>query len=169
MNDLARFWKVYDALETGVALLTLSVCVLTVLVAAIGRSVGSPVQSAPQLALLFLIWAVMFGADICLKQGEHIRVSALPDLLPPVVQKAITVMNLLLIVPFLGFLVVEGFKLAAGNWARELGASGLSYGLVTLALPVGALLFLVSLARRLIGNGLLATLEPTDHHKESPL
>ena len=32
--------------------------VLTVLVAAIGRSMGTPVRSAPQLALLFLIWAI---------------------------------------------------------------------------------------------------------------
>lgn len=166
---MTRFWKIYDGLETLCALFMLSICVLTVLIAAIGRTAGSPVQSAPQFALLFLIWAVILGADITMKQGEHIRVSALPDILPPTLQKALTVLNLVLILPFLCFTAWEGFELAAGNWARELGASGLSYGLVTLALPVGAVLFIVSLLRRLVRHGLGATLEPADHHRESLL
>lgn len=166
---MARFWKVYDGLETVIALAMLSVCVLTVLAAAIGRTIGSPVQSAPQFALLFLIWTVMLGADICLKQGEHIRVSALSDILPQSLRKGLVAINLVLILPFLCFVAWQGFQLAAGNWQRELGASGLSYGLVTLALPVGALLFLVSLGRRFAAYGLDATLEPADHHRRSPL
>ena len=46
------------------------------------------------------------------------------------------------------------------NWERELGASGLSYGLVTLAVPVGAGLLIVSLLRRLLGQGARAVVEP---------
>ena len=166
---MTLWWKLYDALETALAVLMLSVCVLTVLVAAVGRSAGSPVQSAPQIALLFLIWAVVFGADLCLRKGEHIRVSAIPDLLPLPLRRAVTVLNLALILPFLGFLAFEGYDLATGNWERELGSTGLSYGLVTLALPVGAVLFLVSVLRRLFRHGLDATLEPEDGHRESPL
>ena len=166
---MIRLWKWYDTAEAILAVLLLAACVLTVLVAAVGRSVGAPVQSAPQIALLFLIWAVVLGADLCMKRGEHIRVSAIPDLLPETARKVVTVLNLLLIVPFLGFVAWQGYGLATGNWARELGSTGLSYGLVTLALPVGAVLLLLSILRRLFRHGLDATLEPTDHHQESLL
>ncbi|PZX11696.1 TRAP-type C4-dicarboxylate transport system permease small subunit [Palleronia aestuarii] len=168
-RSVTLFWSVYDRIVTILTILFLSVTVLTVLVAAIGRSMGTPVRSAPQLALLFLIWAIVLGADICLRKGEHIRVSVIADALPSVGRKILTALHLVLIVPFLLFLAWDGFDLATGNWQRQLGATGLSYGMITLALPVGALLFLVSISRRIARFGLDATLEPEDHHHESPL
>ncbi len=73
-------WRLYDRLEITLALLLLTATVLSVLVAAVGRSIGMPVTSAPQFAQLFLLWTCMFGADLCMRHGEHIRVTALPDL-----------------------------------------------------------------------------------------
>ncbi|SHJ49795.1 TRAP-type C4-dicarboxylate transport system, small permease component [Palleronia salina] len=165
----AVLWSIYDRLETVLTLVALSATILTVLIAAVGRTAGMPVRSAPQLALLFLIWAIILGADICLKKGEHIRVSVIADSVPNALRRILAALHLLLIVPFLVFLAWYGFDLAAGNWQRQLGATGLSYGLITLALPVGSLLFLVSIARRFFSYGLDATLEPQDHHLESPL
>jgi TRAP-type C4-dicarboxylate transport system permease small subunit len=153
-------WKIYDRAEGVFALLALIATVLAVLVAAIGRSLGTPVTSAPQFAQLFLIWTCMLGADLALKHGEAIRVSALPDMLPPRGRAVLATLNLALILPFLGFLAVLGWDLAMRNWARELGASGLSYGLVTLALPVGAVLLGVTFLRRAVSHGLAAALEP---------
>jgi TRAP-type C4-dicarboxylate transport system permease small subunit len=116
-----------------------------------------------------LIWAIVLGADICMKRGEHIRVSLLAGLLPSLARRALVALHLALIIPFLVFCIWYGFDLAAGNWQRQLGATGLSYGLITLALPVGCVLFLISILRRLGAHGLDATLEPEDHHQESPL
>lgn len=166
---MTRFWRRYDMTETVLAVLMLSATVLTVLAAAIGRTAGAPVTSAPQFAQLFLIWTVMLGADVTLKRGEHIRVSALFDLFPVGLRRGLAALHLALILGFLGFVAWYGAHLALGNWARELGASGVSYGYVTLALPVGAALFAVSLLRRLVVEGLDATLQPADRHTESVL
>lgn len=166
---MARIWATYDWIERVLALVTLSAMVLTVLVAATGRSMGTPVTWALQFSQLFLIWSCMFGADLAMKRGEHIRVSALPDAVPVAWRRVIAALNVVLILPFLGFLAWLGFELAASNWERELGASGLSYGLVTLALPVGAVLLAISLIRRLFGEGLLGALEPGADGTEYPL
>lgn len=153
-------WKLYDAIEQALALLALIGTVAAVLTAGIGRSIGAPVTSAPQFAQLFLIWTCMLGADLAMKRGETIRVSALPDLLPPSGRRLLSLLSLALMLPFLGFLAYLGWDLAIGNWQRELGGSGLSYGLVTLALPVGAALLALTLVRRVLSLGVDAAFEP---------
>lgn len=166
---MSAFWKAYDRVEMVFALLMLTATVVAVLTAGIGRSIGAPVTSAPQFAQLFLIWTCMIGADLTAKQGEHIRVSALPDVLPLQLRRAVAAFNLLLMLVFLGFVAWLGIQLSAGNWQRTLGASGLSYGLVTLALPVGATLLAISLLRRLWSNGLIAAYEPAYEAEEGVL
>ncbi len=151
---MALFWKVYDRIELTIAVLALVAMVLTVFVAATGRTVGVPVGSASTFAQLFLIWTCMLGGDLTLKHGQHIRVSALPDVVSPGLRKSMAAFNVLLILAFLGFVAWHGWELVVSNWARTLGASGLSYGLVTLALPVGAVLFAITLVRRLFVLGL---------------
>jgi TRAP-type C4-dicarboxylate transport system permease small subunit len=163
---VATFWKLYDRLEMAVALVAVLAMVIAVLVAAVGRSIGLPVASAPQFAQLFLIWSCMLGADLTMRSGDHIRVTALPELLPPVMRKALAFLSVALI---LGFIVWKGYALSMGNWQRPLATSGLSYGLVTLALPVGAALIGISILRRWWEKGLLALFEPDDTNPETVL
>ncbi len=161
--------KLFDKLEELVAVVLLSGTVIAVLVGAIGRSIGRPVPAGPEIAQLLLIWTCMFGADLVLKRGEHIRISALPDALPPNLRR---ILHLVCVICILGFLAYCGWlswHLAMSNWARELGASGLSYGWVTLALPVGCALMIVSMIRRLLGHGLLFAIEPEHREQEQPL
>ncbi|MBE3636778.1 TRAP transporter small permease [Mangrovicoccus algicola] len=155
-----RFWKIYDGVETVLTLAALAGVVIAVLASGIGRSIGAPLAAAPQYAQLCLIWTIMLGADIATRSGEHIRVSALSDALSPRGRAALSLLCAAIILPFLIFMAWHGWHLALGNWQRELGASGLSYGLVTLALPVGAALLAISFLRRLAAAGPSKLLEP---------
>ncbi|RCS25331.1 TRAP transporter small permease [Phyllobacterium salinisoli] len=162
-------WRIYDRVELALALILLVATVSAVLVAAMGRTLGAPVTSAPQFAQLFLLWTCMFGADLCMRLGEHIRVSALIDIAPPRVRKMLSAFLTILVLVFLIWIAWHGFHLAAGNWSRELGASGLSYGVVTLALPVGAVLMVISTLRRLAAKGWSGVFEPDTDAEEYPL
>lgn len=164
---MATFWKFYDRLELAVALLAIGAMVTAVLIAAVGRTIGAPVASAPQFAQLFLIWSCMLGADLTMRAGDHIRVTALPDALPVIGRQLLAVLSILLILPFLGFIAWKGYELSMGNWQRPLATSGLSYGLVTLALPVGAVLLAISLLRRWWEGGLLKVFESDDDNPET--
>lgn len=164
---MALFWKLYDRLELVIALTVVAAMVIAVLIAAVGRTIGLPVASAPQFAQLFLIWSCMLGADLTMKAGDHIRVTALPDMLGPAMRSALAALSVLLILPFLGFIIWHGFLLSAGNWQRPLATSGLSYGLVTLALPVGAILLTISILRRLWTHGFLNVFESDENTTET--
>ena len=161
--------KLFDRAEEIAAVVLLAGTTCAVLVGAIGRSVGHPIPAGPEIAQLLLIWTCMLGADLVIKRGEHIRISALPDALPPNGRRVLHLVCVLCMFGFLGYCGWLGWKLAMSNWAREMGASGLSYGWVTLAFPVGCALMILSLIRRLFGQGLAHIIEPETRDGEQLL
>ncbi len=162
-------FKLWDRLEEILAVMCLAGTVLAVLVGAVGRSIGHPFPAGPEIAQLLLIWTCMFGADLMLTRGQHIRISALPDALSANGRRVLHLVCVVCILGFLGYCGWLGWKLAMSNWAREMGASGLSYGWVTLAFPVGCALMIVSMVRRLATHGLLYAIEPETRDQEQLL
>ena len=162
-------WKVLDRTEEVLAVILLGGTVTAVFVGATARAIGRPFPAAPEIAQLLLIWTCMIGADLVMKRGDHIRIGAIPDMVPPRLRATMHLVCVVSMTLFLAYVGWLGWKLAMSNWAREMGASGLSYGWVTLALPVGCALMVVSLIRRLATRGLLYSIEPKAHEQEYPL
>lgn len=162
-------WKRFDRAEEILAVMLLGGVVLAVLAGAVGRAIGRPFPPGPEVAQFLLIWACMFGADLVLKRGEHIRISALPDRLSASVRRVLHLFCVLCMLALLGYLGWLGARLAASNWARPMGVSGLSYGWVTVALPVGCALMSLSLIRRVVSHGLLLSIEPAQRKLDHPL
>ncbi|BBI49956.1 hypothetical protein HORIV_23770 [Vreelandella olivaria] len=90
------------------------------------------------------------------------RIDALVIRLPIKWQLLITSLCIGMMILFLALLIWYGFVLAASNWQRPMGVAGLSYGYITLALPVGALLMMLSLVRRLFTKGVIGSLVTDD-------
>ncbi|WP_201740516.1 TRAP transporter small permease [Paracoccus aeridis] len=165
----AVMWKIYDRILEILAILFLAGTVLAVFVGALMRAIGHPVAEAPEIAQLLLIWTVVLGAALVMQRGDHIRITALPDALSPAARRVLHLVLVSMMLAFLAYLGWIGGVLAGSNWAREMGVSGLSYGWVTLALPVGCVLMIVSLLRRLFGLGLLFSIAPEVADQEYPL
>ena len=162
-------WKIFDRCEEILAVGFLAATVLSVLAGAIGRASGHPFPMGAEIAQLFLIWSCMIGADLVIKRGEHIRISALPDALSPKGRSLLALICLLSIIAFLAYCAYLGWVLALSNWARPMGASGLSYGWVTVAFPVGCLLMLISLGRRVVAHGITFSIAPETRSGEQLL
>ncbi len=123
---------------------------LLVFLGALGRTLGTPLIWAIDLAQLFFAWAAVLGADIALKRNQHIEIDILVRRFPSAARQALGVVWLVLISAFLGMLIWLGTNLTLLNLERELGDVGISYGWVTAAIPVGALLLLVTVIHRLL-------------------
>ncbi len=86
------------------------------------------------------VWMTFVGAALAIKEGTHIRVSILGDMLPAKLQKCLASAYLLLIAIFLGAIVFFGFqqvKLTAGQRTSGLDLP-LNYVLYA-SLPVASL------------------------------
>ncbi|WP_348814555.1 TRAP transporter small permease subunit [Halomonas sp. H10-59] len=162
-------WKHYDTFEEWLAVALLFLTAASILFSATTRAMGNPMLGGAELAQLFFIWACMFGADITLKKGGQIRVDALLTRLPRSGKWLANLVTVGLMIVFLACLARYGFSLAFSNWQRPLGFAGISYGYVTLALPVGAVMMIVSLVRRLAAVGIVQALEPDSDQQEQLL
>ncbi|NIC06115.1 TRAP transporter small permease [Billgrantia bachuensis] len=162
-------WYWYDRLEAWVAVALLGGTSLTLLVSSTARAIGQPFAGGAELAQLLFIWTAVLGADITLRRGGQVRIDALSVRLPLPLQRLVTGLCLVLMLGFLVLLVWHGFPLALSNWQRPMGVAGLSYGYITMALPVGAAMMIVSLLRRIVTKGIVTSLMPDDDVVEETL
>lgn len=155
-------WHWYDKGEEWLAILLLGGTSLTMFASSTARALGTPFAGGAELAQFLFIWTAVLGADITLRHGGQVRIDALVIRLPIKLQLIITSLCIGMMMLFLALLIWYGFPLATSNWQRPMGVAGLSYGYITLALPVGAALMLISLVRRIVTNGVLGSLVVDD-------
>lgn len=162
-------WRWYDRVEEWLAIALLGGTSLTMLAASTARAIGQPFAGGAELAQFLFIWTAVLGADITLRRGGQVRIDALVVRLPPRLLLGVTGFCVLLMLGFLVLLAWYGFPLALSNWQRPMGVAGLSYGYVTLALPVGAVLMVISLLRRIVAKGVVQSLVLDDEPVEETL
>jgi len=145
MQALKKFYNVICFAEELIAGLFIVLIMLLIFASGTARSLGHPLRWGMDAATFLFAWAAFFSADVALRKGRHIRVEALVKFFPAQAQRTIEVFNYTLIIIFLIFLIRFGVTLAYGSRFRTFqGIPGFSYMWVTLSVPVGSLLLLVT-------------------------
>ena len=136
--------------EEVLAQVFLAMTTLAVFAGGLGRFLGYPLGWSMDLATFCFAWAVFLSADVALRQERHVSVELLARRLPPKGQLGLKLVNLGLIALFLLALLVYGLELAYSTRFRTFqGIPGLSYTWVTLSVPVGSLLLLLTTFQRI--------------------
>jgi TRAP-type C4-dicarboxylate transport system permease small subunit len=145
--------KVYAIIcktEMFLAKYTLFALSALVLAAAVARTIRHPMNWAMDAATFLFAWCVFLGGDIAMRENRLFCITLLLDRLPSKSRSAVQIVNWLIVAAFLVFMIGYGIKLSFITRLRTFqGIPGLSYTWVTLSVPVGCALMLVSTVRRL--------------------
>jgi TRAP-type C4-dicarboxylate transport system permease small subunit len=141
--------KLLYSIEERVAMTFFAVTVALVLVGAVGRTAGTPLTWAVELAQALFAWTCLLGADIALKNKAHIVIDIVVRVMPKGLQTFFSYLWQIAIAVFLGLLIWLGIKLTLINTQRVLGDLQLSYAWVTASIPAGAALMLITTVTRL--------------------
>jgi TRAP-type C4-dicarboxylate transport system permease small subunit len=140
--------KLYEYIcngETFVARSLLIAMVILVFGAGIARVVGYPINWAIDMATCFFAWACFFSADIAWRNDKLMSVDIFVNYFPEKVKKYCRMVNYTILVVFLMYVVVAGLWIAYVSRERAFqGIPAISYSWVTLSLPVGGVLLLIS-------------------------
>jgi TRAP-type C4-dicarboxylate transport system permease small subunit len=140
--------SIYAALcraEAAIAGTFLVVMVALIFLGGIARLAHQPLNWTTDLATCLFAWACFLAADIAWRNDSMMAIEVLTDRLPANLQSAFRMLNYALIAAFLIYLVSFGVYLSWISRARSFqGIPGVSYSWVTMSLPVGALLLLVT-------------------------
>lgn len=104
---------------------------------------NSSIPWSNELVQITMMWMVLVCAGAMLWRGTHFSLEYLLRPLPPSVQGAFRMFGAILIAGFSIFLVIIGWRLSMAQMNQEIASLGISYGVVYLAMPVGASLMLV--------------------------
>jgi TRAP-type C4-dicarboxylate transport system permease small subunit len=148
--------KLYErvcAAEAVLAAAFLVLMVVLIFAGGVARLFEHPINWAIDAATCFFAWACFLCADVAWRRDSLMSIEVLTRRLPPRLQAACRLVNYLIITLFLLYVIGMGVWL---SWiSRERSFQGIpevSYSWVTMSMPVGACLLLVTTLLKVKGE-----------------
>lgn len=142
--------KLYERVcmaEAWVAAVFLVMMVVLIFLGGVMRMFGHPINWSSDAATALFAWACFLSADIAWRNNSLMSIEFLTGRLPPQLRTACRMLNYAVIAAFLVYLVVLGLYLSWISRVRSFqGIPAISYSWVTMSLPVGAMLLLITTA-----------------------
>jgi TRAP-type C4-dicarboxylate transport system permease small subunit len=131
-----------EAILAGIFLLLM---VALIFLGGVARMMHHPLNWTIDLATCFFAWACFLCADIAWRNDALMSIDFLAARVPGVLARVLAYANHAIISAFLVYVIYAGLWLSWVSRARSFqGIPGVSYSWVTMSLPVGGLLLLVT-------------------------
>lgn len=131
-----------EAIVAGALLLAM---VGLIFAGGLGRMLHSPINWTIDLATCCFAWTCFLCGNIAWRNNTLMAVEIVSARLAPAARRALAWANLAIIAGFLVYVIYAGGELAWTSRTRAFqGIPGISYSWVTLSLPVGAALLLLT-------------------------
>jgi TRAP-type C4-dicarboxylate transport system permease small subunit len=145
--------KLYERVCAAEALVAAAFLVLMVVLIFLGgvmRMLGNPINWSSDAATCLFAWACFLCADIAWRNNSLMSIEVLTNRLSAHLQTACRMLNYAIITAFLLYLIVLGLYLSWISRIRSFqGIPEISYSWVTMSLPVGAMLLLITTALKM--------------------
>ncbi len=131
--------------EMRIAKWSLAILSLLVFAAAVGRFLYYPLNWAMDAATFLFAWTVFLGADAAMRLDRLFCIEVITNRLPQKAQLYLKCINHVIIVIFLVGMIGYGLWLSYTTRLRTFqGIPGFSYTWVTLSVPIGCVLMLIT-------------------------
>jgi TRAP-type transport system small permease protein len=144
-GSASRLYASFVRWEAWIAATFLVLMVALIFTGGVARLVGHPQNWTTDAALCLFAWAMFMCADIAWRRDSLMSIDLLTKRLPPGAQRLLVAVNYFFIVTFLLYAIAMGTYLSWISRARSFqGIPEISYSWVTMSMPVGALLLLIT-------------------------
>lgn len=147
------FRKAHDRVCAAEAVLAAALLILMVVLIFLGgvmRMLGHPINWSGDAATAFFAWACFLAADVAWRRNNLMSIRVLTERLPAKLQMGLRMLNYVIISAFLVYLIIMGTHLSWISRVRSFqGIPEISFSWVTMSLPVGGLLLLITTALKI--------------------
>jgi TRAP-type C4-dicarboxylate transport system permease small subunit len=135
----AALERAFVRLNQGLVMALMGSMALLVFVNVVTRYVfGTSLIWVEELTQYEMIWVAYLGAGLALREGRHVAVDTLQDLLPSLGRRRLRQVIAAATLAFLVVLVVLGLQIVAFTWDQETPVMNVPAGVPYLAVPIGA-------------------------------
>ena len=150
---MKAFYAALCRLEAFVAGTFLVLMVVLIFLGGVARLAGQPMNWTTDIATCLFAWACFLCADMAWRNNGLMSIELLTERLPPQLQRFCRHCNYLIIAGFLVYVIGAGTWLSWVSRARSFqGIPEISYSWVTMSLPVGGALLLVTTLLKIRGD-----------------
>ncbi len=165
-GTLARLEQAFVRINQGLIVALMGSMAVMVFVNVVTRYVfNHSIIWVEELTQYQMIWIAYLGAGLALREGRHVSVDTLQDLLPPALRRTLRHLIALATALFMLTLLVLGVQIALFTWDQETPVMNVPAGAPYLAVPVGAagvLLHLMLFWRRWVERSFERADDPAD-------
>jgi TRAP-type C4-dicarboxylate transport system permease small subunit len=140
--------KLYERVCAAEALVAAAFLILMVVLIFLGgvmRMLGHPINWSSDAATCLFAWACFLCADIAWRKNALMSIELVTERLPQELQKICAYLSYAIIIVFLVYVMIGGLWLSWISRARSFqGIPEVSYSWVTMSMPVGAALLLIT-------------------------
>jgi len=140
--------KIYEGIckvEMAIAVLFLSTSVAVIFIAAVFRTMGSPIRWGFDIALLLFTWSTFLGTDIAFRKKGLVSVDMFVNKLPEKAQWVIGIFVHICLLSAIIFMVYHGTRLTIFTRPRVFNAlPSVSHSWATASIPVSMFFMLIS-------------------------
>ncbi|MCT8972684.1 TRAP transporter small permease [Microbaculum marinisediminis] len=136
----------FRRIELALATCLLVAIVALVAVSAVSRKFGSPIIWSLEVSTALFVWLVVLTVDIAMQDDRHFGLSIVSDNATPRLRRIIEVTNIAVVMVLLCYLLYYAVANVPLMHKRMLGALQIPKSYIHLAMPVGLLLWLRTLA-----------------------
>ena len=142
---MKKFYEFICEQEMQIAKYSLGLLSLLVFVAAVARSLHYPLNWAMDAATFLFAWTVFLGADAAMRLDRLFCIEVITSRISPKAQLYLKIINYSIIAIFLVGMIGYGIPLSWTTRFRAFqGIPGFSYSWVTLSVPIGCALMLIT-------------------------
>lgn len=135
------------AVEAVAAAVLLLLMVILIFLGGVMRMLGHPINWSVDAATCFFAWGAFLCADIAWRNNALMSIELFVERLPQKAQKLCIYLNYAIITVFLVYVLIGGIYLSWISRERSFhGIPEVSYSWVTISMPVGAVLLLITTA-----------------------
>jgi TRAP-type C4-dicarboxylate transport system permease small subunit len=144
---IKRFEHLFIQINKALIGLMMGVMFILVFVNVVGRyCFGHSFAITEEVSTFLMIWITYLGIGLALREGRHASIDLFQDMLPEKAKRPFRAMLGFVILIFFILLGYYGVKFAVFGWSQEAAMTQIPKGIPYLAVPIGALIFVVHLA-----------------------
>jgi TRAP-type C4-dicarboxylate transport system permease small subunit len=148
--NIGSLIKAGKNLEERFSRLILAAVVALVFLAALTRFFGMPINWSVEIAQALFVWVIYLGANQAWRNSRHIGVDLVYMRLGARVRFTLDLVIYIIIAVFLVSLIIGGIYVSVVNVRRVLNALPISYSFVTMAVPFGSFLMLMTTIEKIV-------------------
>lgn len=142
--------KLNEFVKSLTGILIVIMMVLVVVQVFFRYVLNNPLSGTQEIARFAMVWLVMLGSSVAIRNESHVSVSFVTELMPKRINKIFRIIKYILVILFFYIFLVSGWDLTTRSMVQLSPSNRIPMGYIIVSLPITAVLSIIYSIEKLL-------------------